>query len=206
MKKLLTATILIAGLVTGCKVGPNYHKPVVQIPSAYRDLSENKQAEAQVSSYADLPWWQVFRDPRLQELIRTALKQNYDLQLATERINAARAQLTLTRSNQFPQVQGTGNFNGGKSETFQSKSNFLTLTADAAFQLDFFGRLRRATEAARAQLLATEDAQKAVVLTLVSDVASDYFQLLQLDLQLQITRETVKTQEDSVKLTNLRIE
>src|SRR5207245_887046 len=81
------AIISIASLITGCKVGPNYHKPVVQIPSAYRDLSENKQAEAQVSSYADLPWWQVFRDPRLQELIRTALKQNYDLQLATERIN-----------------------------------------------------------------------------------------------------------------------
>src|SRR5438445_8972547 len=116
MKKLLTATILIAGWVTGRKVGPNYHKPVVQIPSAYRDLSENKQAEAQVSSYADLPWWQVFRDPRLQELILTALKQNYDLQLATERINAGRAHPSITRSNQFPQVQGTGNFAGGKSE------------------------------------------------------------------------------------------
>lgn len=206
MKKVLTATFLAASLVTGCKVGPNYHKPVVPIPAAYRDLSENKQAEAQVSSYADLPWWQVFQDPQLQELIRTALRQNYDLQLATERINAARAQVGITRSNQLPQIQGTGDFNGSKTEAFQSKQNFLTLTADAAFQLDLFGRLRRATEATRAQLLATEDAQKTVILTLVSDVANDYFQLLQLDLELQITQDTVKSQQESVKLTKLRLD
>src|SRR4029077_18130164 len=128
--------------------------------------------------------------------IRTALKQNYDLQLATERINAERAQLAITRSNLFPQVQGSGNFTGGKEQNFQTKSNFLSLTADAAFQLDFFGRLRRATEASRAELLATEEAQHTVTLTLVSDVASAYFALLQLDLELQITRDTVKTQED----------
>ena len=102
-----------------------------------------------------LPWWQVFQDPQLQELVRTALKQNYDLQLAAERINAARAQLGITRSNQFPQVQGDANATGGKEYNFQSKSNFLLATVDAAFQLDLFGRLRRATEAARAQFLAT---------------------------------------------------
>ena len=204
MKKRLTS-VLVVILLTGCKVGPNYHKPVVQVPTAFRDLSENPQAQAQAASYADLPWWEAFKDPQLQGLIRTALKQNYNLQAATERINAARAQLRITRSNQFPQVQGIGNFNGGKSEAFQSKSNFLTLTADAAFQLDFFGRLRRATEAARAQLLATEDAQKTVILTLVSDVAADYFALLDLDLELQITRDTVRTQEDAVKLTKLRL-
>jgi multidrug efflux system outer membrane protein len=148
----------------------------------------------------------VFQDPQLQELIRTALKQNYDLQIATERINAARAQVAVTRSSLFPQVQGNSSFAGGKEGNFQTKYNFLNLTADAAFQLDFFGKLRRATEAARAELLATEDARQTVILTLVSDVASDYFVLLQMDLQLQITRETVKTQEDSVKLTNLRVE
>jgi len=102
-------------------------------------------------------------------------------------------------------VQGNSNFRGGKEQNFQSKSNFLSLTADAAFQLDFFGRLRRATEASRAQLLATEEAQHTVTLTLVSDVASAYFALLQLDLELQITRDTVKTQEGSVKLTSLRL-
>ena len=200
------AALMASGLVAGCSVGPNYHRPVVQAPTAYRDLSENPQVQAQAASYADLPWWQVFQDPQLQELIRTALKQNYDLQLATERINAARAQVAISRSHLFPQVQGNSDFSGGKEHNFQTKSNFLTLTADAAFQLDFFGRLRRATEASRAELLATEDARQTVVLTLVSDVASDYFALLQLDLQLQITRETVKTQEDSVKLTNLRVE
>jgi outer membrane protein, multidrug efflux system len=208
MKKLAPFAfgILVSGLVAGCKVGPNYHRPVVQTPTAYRELSENPQVQAQAASYADLPWWQVFEDPQLQELIRTALKQNYDLQLATERINSARAQVAITRSNLFPQVQGNGDFSGGKEHNFQTKSNFLTLTADAAFQLDLFGKLRRATEASRAQLLATEDAQQTVILTLVSDVASDYFALRQLDLQLQITHETVRTQVDSVKLTRLRLE
>jgi len=198
--------MMASGFAAGCAVGPNYHRPNVQPPAAYRDLSESPQVQAQTASYADLPWWQVFQDPQLQELIRTALKQNYDLQLATERINAARAVVTVTRSSLFPQVQANGNFNGGKEGNFQTTSNFLTLTADAAFQLDFFGKLRRATEASRAQLLATEDARHTVILTLVSDVASDYFALLQLDLQLQITHETVKTQEDSVKLTNLRVD
>jgi len=198
--------ILAAGLVGGCKVGPNYHRPDIQTPAAYRDLNENPQAQAQAASFADLPWWEVFQDAQLHELIRTALKQNYDLQTATERINAARAQLTVTRSSLFPQVQGNGNFSGGKENNFQTKFNFLTLTGDAAFQLDLFGRLRRATEAARAQLLATEDARQTVILTLVSDVASDYFELLQLDLQLGITKETVDTQIDSVKLTNFRME
>ena len=208
LKKLteLMAAMMSLSLVAGCRVGPNYHRPVVQPPTAFRDLSENSQAQAQAASYADLPWWQVFQDPQLQELIRTTLKQNYDLQLATERINAARAQVAISRSRLFPQVQGNGDFSGGKEHNFQTKSNFLLLTADAAFQLDFFGRLRRATEASRAELLATEDARQTVILTLVSDVASAYFALLQLDLQLQITRETVKTQQDSVKLTNLRVE
>jgi len=185
-------------------VGPKYQKPAVQTPTAYRELNESQQAQA--ASFADLPWWQVFQDPQLQELIRIALKQNYDMQLATERIKAERAQLAITRSNLFPQAQADGNFTGGKEPSFQSKSNLFALTADAAFQLDLFGKLRRETEAARAQLLATEDAQRTVMLTLVSDVASDYFTLLQLDLELQITRDTVKSQEDSVKLTSLRLD
>jgi multidrug efflux system outer membrane protein len=201
-----SAITIAATLLAGCMVGPNYHRPVVQTPTALRDLSDNPQAQAQAASYADLPWWQVFQDPQLQELIRTAIKQNYDLQLATERINEGRAQVAVTRSSLFPQVGGNANFTGGKEHNFQTKYNFLTLTTDAAFQLDFFGKLRRATEASRAELLATEDARQTVLLTLVSDVASDYFTLLQLDLQLQITHETVKTQKDSVKLNNLRVE
>ncbi|HEY1472015.1 MAG TPA: efflux transporter outer membrane subunit, partial [Candidatus Acidoferrum sp.] len=175
-------------------------------PANFRDPASNPQLQAQTASYADLPWWQVFQDQQLQELIRTALKQNYDLQIATERINAARDTVAITRSRLFPQVGGNANFQGGQEFNFQSKYNFATLTADAAFQLDFFGQIRRATEAARAQLLATEDARQTVVLTLVSDVASDYFTLLELDLQLQITNETIKTQQDSVKLTKLRVD
>src|SRR5271154_5332501 len=120
----LLSIVLAANLVGGCKVGPNYHRPAVQAPATYRDLRENPQAQAQAASYADLPWWQVFQDPQLQDLIRTALKQNYDMQLATERINAERAQLAITRSALFPQVQGNSNFTGGKEQSFQSKSNF----------------------------------------------------------------------------------
>jgi multidrug efflux system outer membrane protein len=208
MKKMtpLMSTILASILMAGCMVGPNYHRPVVPTPGVYRDLRGDQQAQDQVASFADLPWWQVFQDSQLQALIRTALKENYDLQLATERIGAARAQVAITRSNLFPQVQASGNFSGAKDPVSAAKYNILSLTADAAFQLDLFGRLRRATEASRAQLLATEDAQQTVTLTLVSDVASDYFQLLDLDLQLRITQETVKTQEDSVKLTRLRLD
>jgi outer membrane protein, multidrug efflux system len=202
----LTIAVLASAFLSACMVGPKYHRPSVQPPTAFRDLAANSQLQTQTASYADLPWWQVFHDPQLQELIRTALKQNYDLQLATERINAARAQLAVTRSSLFPQVQGNANFNGGKEGNFQSKYNFLTLAGDTVFQLDFFGRLRRANEASRAELLATEAARQTVVLTLVSDIATNYFTLLQLDLQLKITRQTVVTQTDSVKLTNLRLE
>lgn len=199
------AIILMVGFLPGCKVGPNYQRPDIPTPAAYRGPAENPQL-SQAASFADLPWWEIFKDPQLQDLIRTALKQNYDLQVATERINAARAQVAITRSALFPQVQADGNFSGGKEGTFQTRFNFLTLAADAAFQVDLFGKLRRATEAARAQLLATEDARKTVVLTLVSDVASNYFALRQLDLQLEITQETIRTQEDSVKLTTFRVQ
>src|SRR6267154_1145836 len=186
---------MFSALLAGCSVGPNYHRPAVQPPTAFREPAENPQLQAQAVSYADLPWWQVFQDPQLQELIRTAIKQNYDLQLAAERINSARAQLAVTRASQFPQVHGSGTFSGGKESNFQTKFNFLTLTADAAFQLDFFGKLRRATEASRAQLLATEDARQTVILTLVSDVASDYFALLQLDvLQAQQVLDSANAQ------------
>jgi len=205
LDRLLSA-VLLSSVLVGCMVGPKYQRPTVQTPATYRAPGADPQLQAQAASYADLPWWQVFQDPKLQELIRTALKQNYDLQIATERINAARAEVAVTRSRLFPQVSANPSFNGGKENLEQSKYNFLLLTADAAFQLDFFGRLRRATEAARAELLATEDARQVVVLTLVSDLANDYFTLLQLDLQLQITRDTVKTQTDSVKLTNLRLQ
>jgi multidrug efflux system outer membrane protein len=205
-KSRLLSALLCCTLLISCAVGPKYHRPAVQTPNGYRDVTASPEQQAQAASYADLPWWQVFQDPKLQELIRTALRQSYDLQLATERINAARAQVAITRSSLFPQASANANFNGGKENVIQSRYNFLTLTGDAAFQLDLFGRLRRATEAARAGLMATEDARQTIILTLVSDIAAHYFTLLQLDLQLQITRQTVSTQTDSVKLTQLRLD
>src|SRR5882724_6200774 len=198
------ATSAAAALLSACTVGPNYHRPVVQTPAAFHGPSDPPQTQAQTESFADLPWWQVFHDPQLQELIRTALKQNYDLQSAIERVTAARAQVGIVRSNQFPQVSLDPTFSGGKTDQ-GIKSNIFSLAADVIFQMDLFGRYRRATEAARAQLLGTQDAQQTVILTLVSDVASNYFLLRDLDLQLQITKETVQTQENSVKLTELRL-
>jgi multidrug efflux system outer membrane protein len=202
-KGLWAVLAVTSWMLSACTVGPNYHRPVVQTPAAFHGGSESQQT-AQTESFADLPWWQVFHDSQLQELIRTALKQNYDLQLAVERVTAARAQVGIVRSNQFPQVSLDPTFSGGKTEQ-NIKSNIFSLAADVVFQLDLFGRYRRATEAARAQLLGTQDAQQTVILTLVSDVASDYFLLRDLDLQLQITKKTVQTQENSVKLTELRL-
>ena len=204
-KASYTILLLAAIMLSGCMVGPNYHRPVVQTPTTFRGPDESQHAEAQAKSFADLPWWEVFHDSQLQELIRTALKQNYDLQLAVERVNAARAQVGIVRSNELPMVSVNPEFSGGKTDQ-GIKSNIFTLAADVVFQVDLFGRYRRATEAARAQLLGTQDAQQTVILTLVSDVASDYFLLSDLDLQLQIAKETVRTQEDSVKLTELRLQ
>ena len=197
--------LLSASMLSGCTVGPNYHRPAVQTPPAFHGPDPSQQTGPQTASFADLPWWQVFHDPQLQELIRTALKQNYDLQLAVERVTAARAQVGIARSNEFPQVSLDPSFSGGKTDE-NIKSNIFSLAGDVVFQVDLFGRYRRATEAARAQLLGTKDAQQTVILTLVSDVASDYFLLRDLDLQLQITKNTVRTQEDSVKLTQLRLQ
>jgi outer membrane protein, multidrug efflux system len=202
-------SVLTATLLAGCTVGPNYHKPAVPVPTAYHGPNANpqEQAQAQGASFADLPWWKIFQDPVLQDLIRQALKQNYDLQTATEKITQARAQLKVTRSNQYPQVSLTGYGTDERSFSgFPFRTKYATYAGDASFQLDLFGQLRRATESARAQLLSTEYAQKTEILTLVSDVASDYFVLLSLDLQLQITRDTIKTQQDAVKLTEYRLE
>lgn len=197
--------MLVMILLTGCAVGPNYQKPQIQVPTLYRGPGDNVPPQA--ASFADLPWWQIFQDPVLQELIRTALKENYDLQLATERIIAARARLTVTRADQYLTVDATGLATNGRffSGGFTARTKYSTYAADATFQLDLFGRLRRATESSRAQLLSTEYAQKNQILTLVSDVAADYFALLSLDLQLQIAQDTVKTQTDAVALTNLRL-
>src|SRR3984957_2936806 len=114
-----------AALLSACTVGPNYHRPVVQTPAAFHGTNESQQT-AQTESFADLPWWQVFHDAQLQELIRTALKQNYDVQLAVERVTAARAQVGIVRSNQFPQVTADPNFTSTKTDQ-DIRSNIFSL-------------------------------------------------------------------------------
>src|SRR3989454_1215593 len=151
MRKTFFLTFILSAtfLISACTVGPKYHRPDVQIPAAFRAPSESQPAEAQGTSFADLPWWQAFHDPQLQELIRTALKQNYDLQVAVERVNAARAQVGIVRSNQFPQVLLDPTFAGGKTEQ-NIKSNIFSLAPDVIFQVDLFWRYRPPTETARA--------------------------------------------------------
>src|SRR6201998_1873994 len=133
-----SAPILLTALaLSGCTVGPNYHRPAVQTPTAFHAPDVTQLTETQNTSFADLPWWQVFHDPQLQDLIRTALKQNYDLQLAVERVHAARAQVGITRSKEFPQLSLDPNFSGGKTDE-NIKSNVFQLAADAIFQVDLF--------------------------------------------------------------------
>lgn len=205
---LVLLAALATAMLSACTVGPNYRRPAVRVPSAFTAPGLAAQppsvGRSQARSFADLPWWKVFDDPQLQGLIRTALQNNFDLRLATERIQAARAEVGMVRSNEFPQVAANPNFSGGKSNQ-EIKSNIVSLAADAAFQVDFFGRFRRATQAARAQLLATRDARQTVVLTVVSDMAGDYFLLRDLDLRLQIARNTVTAQRKSVALTELKL-
>ena len=210
-----TIAVLIAvGWMAGCTVGPNYRRPVVQVPQAFRAPDPLPAQHAE--SLADLKWWEVFKDAELQQLVRTALQHNYDLREAVARVEAARANLGITRSDQFPQVGVSGDLqftrlsrNGSfrlPGSLVQSQNRnwgeaFLDLLS---FEVDIWGRLRRATEAARATLLSTEEYRKAVVTTLVSDVATAYITLRVLDYQLEIARRTLETRRASLQLVQSR--
>jgi len=188
----------------GCTVGPNYHKPRIAVPPLYRNAPPPQAGSA--DSLADLKWWEEFKDPVLQQLIRTGIERNYDVRVAAEEIIAARAQVALSRSSQLPQLTLNPSYTGGKTgESVPNvNTNLESLTADVSYALDLFGGLRRATEASRAALLATEEARRTILVTLVSEIGSDYYQLLALDLQLQIAKETVISQQKSVTLTKSR--
>ena len=190
--------------LAGCTVGPNYHKPLIAVPPSFRNAPPPELGTA--DSLADLKWWEEFKDPVLQKLIRTGLARNYDVRVAAEEIIAARAQVALSRSSQLPQVTLNPSYTGGKTGDAvpNVNTNLLSVTADFSYALDLFGGLRRATEASRAALLATEEARRTVLVTLVSEIGSDYYQLLALDLQLQIAKETVISQQKSVTLTKSR--
>jgi multidrug efflux system outer membrane protein len=210
MRPLLIAIAAGTIVLAGCTVGPNYSRPPVQTPANFRAPAPLPPPES--ASLADLKWFEVFHDQQLQELIRVALKQNYDLRDAVARVDEARANLGITHSNQLPQVGASG----ALEITRLSRDGQFPLPASfvqsqnrnwgsaalnlLSFEVDLWGRLRRATEAARANLLGAEENRKAVVSTLVSEVAADYFQLLQLDYELEISRSTLETRRESLRL------
>jgi len=195
MRTQMIATLVTAGLVSGCAVGPNYARPEVPTPAAFRaDI-----AHADLASLADVKWFELFKDQRLQEMIRTALVQNFDLRDAVVRVELARANLGITRADQFPTIEASAGLTAQRSAS-QSRT-FGTVASDLlSFEIDVWGRLRRATEAARADLLASDNFRKAVITTLVSDVASAYFNLLELDMELAIARRTLQLREDSLTI------
>jgi len=192
-------------LLTACTVGPDYRRPAYPVPPAFRGQGSEDPAQ----SVGDLAWWRIFQDETLQQLIRSALGENYDLRIAAARILDARAQVTITRSFQFPEINASGSafyqHIEGKRTLFQPKDQFGPVAGfDLAFEIDFWGRWRRATEAARADLLASEEARRFVLSTLVSDLAAAYFQLRSLDSELEISRRTLAKREDSLRLVKLR--
>ena len=210
MRKTLIAAIF---LLTGCTVGPNYHRPAVQTPQTFRAPTP---LPSETASLANLEWWKVFKDERLQGLVRTALTQNYDLRDAVARVEAARANLGITRSNQFPNADASGYVQANRlsrngslplSQAFVPSQNrgFGDATLNLlSFEVDLWGRLRRATEAARANLLGAEENRKAVVTTLVSEVATSYFSLRELDAELEISLHTLTTRQESLDLIKTR--
>jgi len=198
---------LAAAVLTACTVGPNYRRPAIDPPAAFRG---SPSAASTAASLADLKWFEVFKDERLQEMVRTALVKNYDVRDAVVRVQAARANLGITRADQFPTIDASA---GVTSQRIAASGAFplpqgvdQTRTVGGAainllsFELDVWGRLRRATEAARADLLASEENQKAVMTTLVSDVAGSYFNLLALDMELAIAKRTLATRQESLEL------
>jgi multidrug efflux system outer membrane protein len=203
-----SAFLLSAALLaSGCTVGPNYKRPAVSMPGSYRGAGFDEGTKTQLAALGDQKWWDIFQDEQLRTLVHTALNQNYDLRIAASRVLEARAQLGITRADQFPTL-GAG---AGIGDARQAQSKFLPAfetstgqaNVSADWQIDFWGKYRRATEAARASLLASEWARREVVSTLVANVASAYFQLRSLDLQLEISKRTLNSRQESLRLTRI---
>jgi multidrug efflux system outer membrane protein len=201
----LIALSLVMLLLSGCAVGPNYKRPSVNVPGTYRVAVPQEAQEPAAESLGDQKWWEVFQDKQLQDLIHTALQQNYDVRIAATRILEARAQVGIARADQLPTISaGAQAVNERYPRVklypqYETSSNQVDLSL--AWELDFWGKYRRATESARANLLATEWARKEVINTLVSDVAAAYFQLRELDLELEISRRTLASRKNSLRLT-----
>lgn len=192
--------LCMAAFLAGCKVGPNYKRPVVQAPASFR-AGESQPTSA---SLGDTKWFDLFQDATLRGLIGQALQSNYDVHIAAQRVLGAEGQLKATRSGLFPSLDGQGSISdsGIKSSIQRIGGGFLV----ASWEPDFFGKLRRASEAARADLLAQEENRKVVMQALVADVASAYFDLLEYDTELRYVRESIGTRQQSVKLVAARVE
>jgi multidrug efflux system outer membrane protein len=197
--------------LTACAVGPNYKRPAVPTPDQFRGAAAQQPAPA---SIADTKWFDLFQDDTLKQLVSTALQQNLDLAIATERIAEARAQYGITRANQFPFVNAQATYST-QQQSSQGTFKFLAPGTNTAvsytqigigvsWDIDLWGRLRRLSESARAQYLASEEGQRAVLVSLVGDVMTNYFTLRERDLELQIAKQTRDSAENSLRLVELR--
>jgi outer membrane protein, multidrug efflux system len=208
--KKLAVLVYVISLMCSCAVGPNYHRPRINPPSVFRGLTPEEAAKNEVKSFADEKWWEVFQDQKLQELIRVALQQNYDVQIAAARILEAQARLGVTRADQFPTVNGQAAANDERSPQSKFLPAYTTSTNQVGlsvfWDLDFWGKYRRATEAARANLVASEWARREIITQLIANLTSAYFQLRAFDLQLEISRQTLASRQDSLRLTRLLAE
>jgi outer membrane protein, multidrug efflux system len=205
----IASVVLLAAALFGCKVGPNYKRAPVNAPASFRGA----EGAAQQASFADLPWWDVFKDDTLKTLVQTALTNSYDLKLAITRIEQARQIAVQARAQLYPQLNYNAVLSGGKNEFLGTVApNGGTTQAafwgalSAAWEIDVWGRIRRQSEAANAQYLSTEQARRGVMLSLVSDVSQAYFELLGLQLQLDIAKQATKNFGDSLTLFTQRLE
>jgi multidrug efflux system outer membrane protein len=191
--------------LAGCTVGPNYKRPNTDVPTAYRGLTPEAAANTSTESLGEQKWWEVFQDQELQKLIRTALQQNFDARIAATHVLEAQEQVVLAHANQLPNVNvsgtGTGLRNPATGPIPAYTFNYGRVTANAAWDLDFWGKYRRGTEAARASLLAADWAREEVNATLVANVAAGYFQLRELDLELEISQKALASRKESLELT-----
>jgi outer membrane protein, multidrug efflux system len=194
-------------MFAGCTVGPKYKRPPVAVPDTYRGLAPDANPQT-IVSLGDEKWWSVYQDAQLQALIREALVQNYDVRIAAARVLQAQAVLGITRADQYPTISGGASTSNNRipatAVTREFESSPFQVNLSLFWELDFWGKFRRATEAARETVLATEWGQKAVVSSLVSNVASAYFQLLELDSEISISRQTLDSRKESLRLVEVR--
>lgn len=204
-RALVVLTVAVAS--TGCLMGPDYQRPVVPTPAEYRDAAPGQDA----ATIADLPWWTVFKDPELLSLIGEAVQNNRDLRVAIARVEQARALARIQKAQILPAVGANAGASYGRgSLTLPSEdprsSAVFTVDAQLSWEIDVWGRIRRGTEAAVAQYLASEQGRRAATVSLVSDVATAYVQLRQLDSQLDVARRTVSNYQRTLQLYTDRLE